>query len=534
LVGLVGDQLTLKLGEEELTLSSNGAFAFDQELTDGSPVSVEVIAAPQDPDQECTLEGPAQIMGEDAELMVSCQTPIRHVIVLGIDGFGGHFVGEVATPRMDALREESVWTLAMQNGLPTSSSTNWMSMIGGSTPDQHGVLDNGWQPGDSTPPPTLFATFRAANPDAKIGVFHDWADFYRLVENDVTDIITHPGDELETMEAALSWIVAERPELTFIHLDHVDHAGHFNTWGSPAYHEAGELADSLLGELIDELIEFDLWPYTALIVSADHGGVGLAHGADTPQERPIPFIVRRPQGPSSQITREVRVWDIAATVLELLEVEAPADWVGRPVDEVFTGFADSTRPSGDLIFATTSAFDQLWTDEGTLAWSNVSVWRPSPPVGFFAVGDVTVGDYFAPEGGTLVLRSDDPLALASPIAYEEVWNSAGANGDADASFWNPIPPPGYACLGTVAGPAPGVPPELDLVRCVHLDYLLPAQSSLTWEDSGSGASWDGSFWQCQAGGEASLVPGAFVTRRHHTGPGFPKCFGLDPERVSAE
>jgi hypothetical protein len=528
LTGLQGESLTLALGQEELVLSEDGSFAFTSTLLDGDAVEASVASPPTNPDQDCTITGPSVVEAANVNLEVRCATPIRHVILVGLDGFGGNFVGPADTPRLDTLMEESVWTLQMQNGLPTSSSTNWMSMIGGSTPDQHGVLDNTWQPGDSNPPPTLFAALREAESGAEIGAFHDWADFYRLVEPDVADVMTHPGDEHETMDAAINWIVAEEPRFTFIHLDHVDHAGHFNTWGSDAYWQAGADADALVGELIDALVEFDLWPYTALVVSADHGGAGFAHGADTNDERPIPFIVRTPQGSEHQLTREVRIWDIASTTLALLDVPQPDSWLGRPIDEVFGGFADDSIPSTGLEFVSTDSYAFLWDDTGSLAWNDASAWRPMAPAGYFVLGDVARGSHDAPSTGTLVVRSPDPLALAMPIGYEEIWNTGGAGGEHDASFWNPLPPPGYACLGTVVGPAPGIAPELDAIRCVHQSLLVQASSSLTWEDTGSGASWDGSFWSCEGNPTASLVPQAFVTRRHHSGPGFPKCFGLDP------
>jgi hypothetical protein len=531
LEGLQGASVVLAMGDEALTLVSDGEFTFSRELLDGAPVAIEVRAQPAGPDQVCTVEGPAVVAQADVDLRVRCVTPIRHVVVVGVDGMGGAYVGGAPMPVFNDLLAQSVYTLDMQNALPTMSSTNWMSMIDGSSADQHGVLSNSWQPGDSTPPITVFAVLRDARPGAKIGVFHDWSDFGRLVEPGVADVMTHPGDEDQTVDAALQWMVVNRPDLLFIHLDHVDHAGHLNGWGSAAYDRALEHADALLGRVIDSLKAAGMWPYTALIVSADHGGSGLLHGEDTDLERPIPFVLRAPQAAPRRLTRELRIWDTPATVLALLAVDQPDVWIGQPVAEGLFGRGIPAAPQAELELQVTASYSPLWDDTGTGALRDVSVWRPSPPDGFWSVGDVAVAGHGAPVDGTLVVRSEDPAALAAPVAYELIWSSAGARGEADVALYNPVAPVGYACLGTVAARGLAGPPPRDAIRCVHLDYLQPARTELTWKDTGSGATWDGSIWSCAAAAGGAPVPHTFVTRRHHDGPGYLKCFGLDPARA---
>ena len=167
LSGLQGASLVLtQANGDTLTLDADGAFEFSMRLSDGESYAVAVDAQPLDPDQTCAVElGDGVIDGTSvSDVVVDCVTPIRHVVILGIDGLGGAFVEEADMPNLDALMSEGTWTLTMQNALPTSSSTNWMSMIGGTSPDQHGVLNNGWQPGDSNPPPTLFAVVRGQRP----------------------------------------------------------------------------------------------------------------------------------------------------------------------------------------------------------------------------------------------------------------------------------------------------------------------------------------------------------------------------------
>lgn len=538
-VGLQGASLSLSDGAGgAVVISADGAFDFPEALATGTSFSVVVSAQPEGPDQSCVVDaGEGDIENADFDgVVVRCVTPIRHVVILGIDGLGGNFVSAPASPEFDALAETSSWTLGMQNAIPTWSATNWMSMIGGGSPDQHGVLDNDWSPGDTSPPPTLFAVLRAARPDAQIGVFHDWDGFDVLVEPGVVDELQHPGDEHQTMDAAVAWAIAKRPDLLMIHLDHVDHVGHFNGWASGPYNQAVEDADALLGQLRTALEAVDMWPYTALIISADHGGVGLFHSTDTPAERAIPFLVHTPQGPTITLQRELRIWDIAATAAHLLEIEAPPQWVGQPVYEAIENPALSgsidPAPTLPLPYLSGDGYTKIYDDTGTGAFSDVSFWRPVVPEGYISLGDVAVAGHGAPDHPAVTVAADHP-ALVEPIAYEKIWSDAGAGGELEVTLWNPLPPAGpYICPGQIAKPDHGGPPALGETRCVHERYLQPAVVEFTWDDTGSGAAWDGSVWSCREGAGSTLVHPTFLSRRHHAGPGNNECFGLRETRAT--
>lgn len=537
LEGLQGANVTLRNGDDVLVLEADGAFSFPSTAMDGEAYSVQVETHPVGPDQTCTVSaGEGVIAGADVqEVVVRCVTPIRHVVVLGIDGFGGQWFESVPTPNLDALRGESVWTLQMQNGLPTSSSTNWMSMIGGSSPQQHGVLSNGWQPGDSDPPPTMFSAVREHRPDAVVGIFHDWDAFDRLVEPGMVDHAEHPGDEQDTMDAATAWLAGEAPTLSFIHLDHVDHAGHTYGWGSPDYVAAVESADELMGQLRTALEDAGMWPYTALLVSSDHGGTGLLHGADTAAERTIPFLLRTPQAPAGELPRNVRIWDIAATVLALLDVPAPQEWVASPVVEGLFESSIALPPSVEgAAVIEVADFVWLYDDTGSGADDPVSIWRPIAPAGYGLIGDVVVAGHGMPTAPALAVI-DDPVASSPPVGFELIWQDTLSGGDYDVSLWNPIPPLGYVCMGAVAV-AGYDPPQIAQLRCVHEQLVQPGLSAHVWDDTGSGALWDGSLWSCIPGGAddpgaTGLATGAFIARRHADDPGVNRCTTLRADEV---
>ncbi|MCA9662926.1 MAG: alkaline phosphatase family protein, partial [Myxococcales bacterium] len=518
-------RLLLNGGGEPLEVAGDGPFTFPAALVDGQAYAVTVDLQPATPDQTCTIDqGSGAIAGADVvDVAVRCRTPIRHVVVIGVDGLGGAYVPGIDTPNLDALAAEGVATLAMQNVLPTMSAPNWMSMIAGSTPDQHGVLSNSWSPGDSQPTPTLFAVARAHLPAAKIGVFHDWDAFDDLVEPGVASHVESPGDEVETMSAALAWMAAERPELLFIHLDHVDHAGHFHGWGGDDYRDAAESADALIGEAVAALEAAQMRPYTALIISADHGGEGLSHGDDTSLERPIPFIVQAPQISPATIDREVRIFDLAATVAALLGAEAPASWLGRPVVEALIDAAEPPTPDVRLELLEVTDYEWRYDDAGSGAFEDASIWRPLAPPGYVIVGDVAVVGHDPPGFPALVVK-DAPGALAPPLGFERIWDDEGSLGKNDVALWSPIAPLGYACLGTVAQQLYDVEPSPQTIRCVHRGLLAPGAMSLTWADEGSGAWEDAGLWGCEVGEAGGASARSFVARRHHDDPGYPKCW----------
>ncbi len=525
--GLQGAGLELLHAGESMAIAADGPFEFLAPVSDGASYSVTVATQPGAPDQTCTLaNGAGTIAGADVtDIVVTCVTPIRHVVVLGIDGLGGAYLPEVPTPALDGMIAAGTSTLAMQNTLPTMSAPNWMSMIAGATADQHGVDSNEWEPGDSQPTPTFFAVLRAQRPEARIGVFHDWDGFGALVEPGVADVIESPGDELETTAAALAWMTATRPELLFIHLDLVDHAGHFNGWGSDAYIEAVAGADGLVGEVLAAIDDAGMRPYTAVLVSADHGGVGLFHGADTSLERPVPFIVTGPQVAHATVERELRIFDIAATVAALLALEAPASWLGSPVVEALAFPELTPEPTTKLELLPVSDYTWVYDDTGSGAFTDGSIWRPVVPPGFVAVGDVAQASHDAPNFATLVIR-DDAEALRRPVGYEQVWRDEGSLGDHDVTIWHPIAPLNYVCLGSVASPNYDTPPSTDLVRCVHRRYLVRGERTLTWTDEGSLAFQDAGLWTCIDGAGGGLAARSFVTRRHHSDPGLPRCWSL--------
>jgi hypothetical protein len=270
----------------------------------------------------------------------------ERVVVVGIDGLSPEGIGLAATPVLDRLVRGGASSMQARAVLPTSSSPNWASMIMGAGPEQHGITSNKWQrnavviaPAARGPEgifPTIFGAVRAARPAAAIGVFHDWKAFGRLVDGSSCTELARTDGPLDTVATGTRFLEASRPVLLFLHLDHVDHAGHAHGWNSPEYLRAVAEADRLVGDIVDRLAALELTTETLLLVTSDHGGIGKGHGGETMEELLIPWIASGAGvRPGHVIAEPIVQSDTAATIAFALGVPRPACWTGRPVRAAF-------------------------------------------------------------------------------------------------------------------------------------------------------------------------------------------------------
>ena len=124
--------------------------------------------------------------------------------------------------------------------------------------------------------------------------------------------------------------------LLFIHFPDVDAVGHSKGWGSSEQLECIEKTDRQLGELLAAMERAGVRGSTFMIVTADHGGAGLSHGADDARSRHIPWIavgpgVRKNFDLTSSASLEVRTEDTCATACYLLGLPQAPYFDGKPV-----------------------------------------------------------------------------------------------------------------------------------------------------------------------------------------------------------
>lgn len=285
-------------------------------------------------------------------LFLSANSPadfsaVKYVVVIGVDGMSPDGIQKANTPHIDELVKSGAHSFTAQAVLRTVSSPNWASMITGVPPKKHGVKSNKWEAEDAKKKsfcgnakgeifPTIYRVIREQRNDAVIACFHDWDGFGRLVEENVCTVKKDCAGENQTTDSATAYISKYKPLFTFIHLDHVDHAGHEYGHGTKEYYRAVEKTDSLVGAVVQTLKDAGMYENTMILITADHGGKGKGHGGRSPEERTIPWILSGPRvAMGKTISSHINTYDTAPTLAYILGLKTPDCWEGKAVKEAF-------------------------------------------------------------------------------------------------------------------------------------------------------------------------------------------------------
>lgn len=289
-------------------------------------------------------------------LIVSCNSVsekypqgIEHVIVIGVDGLSPDGLRKAETPIIDDMVANGAIKWNVRTVLTTASSQNWASMIMGAGPEVHGIIDNDWERDNhSLPPvlagvegifPTIFGRIREAKPQAEIGAVYNWSGFGRLFEKASVNYDKTFKTEDSTTTDFVKYVKEKKPVFGFLHLDHVDHAGHHDGHGTPTYYASVAKTDSLVGEVLKAIKEAGIDQKTLVIITSDHGGIGKGHGGPTPEEGEIAMILYgKGIKKGYKIEQQVYTYDLAATIAFAFNITPPYAWTGRPIKPAFEGF----------------------------------------------------------------------------------------------------------------------------------------------------------------------------------------------------
>lgn len=151
----------------------------------------------------------------------------------------------------------------------------------------------------------------------------------------------------------------------------------------------------------------------------------------------------------------------------------------------------------ELLITFSQTFNYRWNDAGSGGTYDGSFYHPVTTDGFYPLGSLGFSGYYNPNGllGVMVVKAKPGSdAIAFPVDYEFIYNDAGSGANDDGSFWNPIPPDGYKAMGTVAQTGYGAPSIYDVV-CIREDLTIPGEvNNCIWYDVGTGATLFLSTW----------------------------------------
>ncbi len=282
-----------------------------------------------------------------ANVLNAQESKIKHVIIIGVDGMSPDGVMKAATPNMHAMMEKGSHSFHCQAVLPTVSSPNWASIIDGASPSSHGIWSNRWKVRDIKDSvycrgkkghifPTIFRVLREQKHKAKIMCFAGWWSFVRLVEPAVCTAKERTLTTPLLASRAVTSIRLRKPNLLFLDLNDVDETGHKYGHGTPEYYKAVEEADVVVGKVLKAVSKAGMADNTAIIIIADHGGIGKGHGGTTPQEVNVPFIITGAGIKKGyELKANPRNFDVTATAAKLLGLQIPDCWEGKEIKEIF-------------------------------------------------------------------------------------------------------------------------------------------------------------------------------------------------------
>jgi hypothetical protein len=232
---------------------------------------------------------------------------VRHVVVVSLDGFGSNVVAAAGLDRLPTLArlfEEGAGTTNARTEVEqTVTLPNHAGMLTGRPVDPaaggHGVTVNG-EGADTVqglaggPVESVFDVVHAAGGSTALFATEEkFTLFERSWPESIDRFTAEQDQDDDVMGAAVDDLVTEQRTLSFVHLGLVDEVGHRSGWLSADQLEAATVLDGLLRELVDTVsADRRLARRLVLVVTADHGGVGKAHGdAGDPRDFTVPFVV---------------------------------------------------------------------------------------------------------------------------------------------------------------------------------------------------------------------------------------------------
>jgi len=275
----------------------------------------------------------------------------KHVILIGLDGVSSYGFQKAATPRMNEMAQNGAISVNARCILESSSSQNWMTMLSGAIPNQHGVTSNGWEPRKHLIEPILknkagffpsvFDLIKTQKPEKKVYVYYEWGGLARMFDLTVPDKVERIKNGVQLLHTGIDSFFADKPEFLFVAVDEPDHVGHASGHESQEYLNCITKYDSIIGSLVDRLKSQNMLDETVLIVTADHGGIHSGHGGETPNEMEIPILLYGGKVTKGKLIEHSNIIaDIAPTVAGLLGVAMPDECVGKFIHAAFEPKSD--------------------------------------------------------------------------------------------------------------------------------------------------------------------------------------------------
>ncbi|MEO6034092.1 MAG: alkaline phosphatase family protein [Verrucomicrobiota bacterium] len=281
----------------------------------------------------------------------------KHVFIISIDGGKPDEILRSEMPVLKKLVKQGAHTWAANTITPSLTLPAHTSMLTGVGMARHKISWNNWTPSNGiVTVPTIFGA--AKQEGFSTAMFVGKEKFRHLLQPGTVDEFnmnrreevviskSDSGGEVKKKEGnvfakfvadeAASYILKNKPGLTFIHFTDADTIGHVSGWGSPEQRNAFADVDVALGVVMKAIRKAGIARESVIIISADHGGHDKGHSKGEPEDMHIPWIAwGKGVKKGFEITAPVGTCDTAATALWLLDVKPIAPMEGMVVNSAF-------------------------------------------------------------------------------------------------------------------------------------------------------------------------------------------------------
>jgi len=280
------------------------------------------------------------------------QDATKRVILIGIAGVSAEEFQYANTPVIDKLISQGAISLKTRGVIPSESAPNWISVLSGAGPEQHGVISNIWSPGNQAIDPTskdadgyfpsVFTLIRKQMPKAVTGMFYDWDQLGTYVNKKLITKEQYIQGQVMITSVALKFITKEKPLFTFIYYRLPGETRQSKGSDTKDYYQAIMEIDTEIGKIITGLQEAKMIQNTTILITSDHGGAGS--GIENTSDFEVPWII---SGPGIQKNMLLEIpndnLNTAPTIARILGLKTPVEWIGKPASEAFTPKTSKTK-----------------------------------------------------------------------------------------------------------------------------------------------------------------------------------------------
>lgn len=259
-------------------------------------------------------------------------TSMKKTLVIGLDGAALSQINEENTPNLAALAQGGMVSssnLYANPMAPTVSGAGWSTIATGVWPDKHRAVDNNFTNPNYEQYPDYLTRIENQKPHSSTMVIGTWGPIPDIIFKQGADLKLKGGNDAGTTAKAVDYLKNGNPDNTFIHLDEIDGAGHNYGSDSSAYAKAHAAADEQVGQILQAVNDRASFAKEdwLIIVTADHGHTPTGgHGGSSPRERATFVIANGKKFPAGSERNDVKIVDIAPTVLEHQSVGVDPAW----------------------------------------------------------------------------------------------------------------------------------------------------------------------------------------------------------------